>query len=90
MKFSEMMLAGYAKVEGRQTRGTAWRDAYGHPTADTSRARSACVIGAINLGGGGCGFNSALDRAWGVSAVSLNDDGMPWEHIYGMAVAAGL
>lgn len=92
MKFSEAMLKGYEMVGGKQYRG----DYY--PTGDCCSAPTqVCVLGAVNLGdhgdalgAAGWEFSNRFYNAWGVRATSLNDMGMPWEHIYGMAVAAGL
>lgn len=91
MKFSEAMLKGYEMVGGRQCKNVFHR---GNPFDPDS----VCVLGAVSLGdhgnalGGhiGWSFSAAFKCKWGVYPANLNDEGMPWEHIYGMAVAAGL
>jgi hypothetical protein len=88
MKFSEAILKGYEKVNGRQCRGNYARlDRDGNPVAH-------CVIGAMYSGDPGDAHmheRGRFEEAWGFSAMGLNDEErMPWEHIYGMARAAGL
>ena len=92
MKFSEAMLKGYEKVGGKQ-----WHRGY-CPIKDSMRAPTrVCVLGAINLaeygnvsGSSGWNFAKAFYRQWGVLPEELNDEGLHWTEIYGMAVAAGL
>lgn len=94
MKFSEAMLKGFRKVNGHQFFGGYYADRPG------GFPRSVCVLGAANLGAygdpwsypfhTGCGAVDRFANAWGLKPQDLNDEGMPWEHIYGMAVAAGL
>lgn len=85
MKFSEAMLRGFETVDGRQCKGNYVRERNG-------KAYAYCVMGAVYA----VDFTPRMkdkDRfyeVWGYTAMSLNDKGMPWEHIYGMAVAAGL
>lgn len=85
MKFSTAMLRGFEKVEGHQLNNGRIYD-------DIDAPKAACAIGAARLGGypdtsSPLGF---LD-VWNVGVHELNDDEkLPWEHIYGMAVAAGL
>lgn len=83
MKFSEAMLKGFEMVGGKQCRGTytEW-DIYLRPVAH-------CALGAA-IAGGWKGADAGVQRAWGICVAELNDKGMPWEHIYGMAVAADL
>lgn len=88
MKFSEAMLKGFEKVGGRQCRGYMEVRHRGRVTAH-------CAVGAAVRGGmTQCeaeSSNGAMRRAWGPSAIFLNDvERMPWEHIYGMARAVGL
>ena len=88
MKFSNAMLKGFAEVNGKQCKGSYSRGPFGNRTAY-------CAMGAAYAGSGGkTPFpESSLAKffeQWGTTPISLNDDGMPWEHIYGMAVAAGL
>jgi hypothetical protein len=102
MKFSEAVLKGFEKVNGRQCRDTLARDKNGtphYPWDDDPQTKpySVCVNGAINLAetGDAMKFGRLADgvrfhRVWGVSPIELNNAGMSWEHIYGMAVAAGL
>lgn len=83
MKFSEAMLKGFAEVDGRQCTG-----AYSRRDAKGRLAR--CAIGAACAGGWSASTGGFI-AAWGVSVYEANDEeGLPWEHIYGMAVAAGL
>lgn len=94
MTYSEAMLDGFTKVGGKQHKRTY----YGG--ADPSNPASVCVMGAINLSLTGAAYTSdyemrdrfydRFERAWGIPPTELNDEGMPWEHLYGMAVAAGL
>lgn len=86
MKFSEAILKGFEQVNGRQCHGRAseWID--GKPFAYC--CFTAASVGSIE------NLDRALrefKRAWGIGVITLNDDyNMPWEHVYGMAVAAGL
>ena len=99
MKFSEAMLKGYQKVGGRQC-----RDHY-YVGGSNKNPQAVCVNGAISLARCGVAepndisplkhrlqnWDSAFVGAWGIHPQELNDDNkLPWEHIYGMAVAAGL
>ena len=89
MKYSEAMLKGFKKVGGRQCRGDFEK------LDRTGRVRSCCAIGAVRLGSGymaciGGNFADAFRKAWRVDPADLNDEGMNWPDIYGMAVAAGL
>lgn len=102
MKYSEAMLKGFKKVGGRQCKNELSRNERGRVLVDGFAPHSVCVNGAVLLAvegragwgvegervitDGGNGFYSA----WEVDPVDLNNEGMPWEHIYGMAVAAGL
>jgi len=93
MKFSEAILRGFEMVGGKQCKG------YYCPREDDPRKPGAvCVLGARNL----CLTGDATEEpgrftdpdsddfcdAWGIHPSTLNDEGMPWEHIYGMARAA--
>lgn len=95
-KFSDAILCGFKKVGGKQRQ-------FLFCTGDPKRPTACCVRGAANLCEFGSAVpegNAQLERdwsrindfygAWGLSPDSLNDEGMPWEHIYGMARAAGL
>lgn len=98
-KFSDLMLCGFQKVGGRQHFG-----AYCPLTDNPAHPSAVCVRGAANLCDFGQADPGAStdhyerDRArvwafycaWDVNPHELNDEGMEWEHIYGMAVAAGL
>lgn len=97
MKISEAMLKGYKKVGGQQSRGRYFLG------TDERRPTAVCASGAILLGATGkaspddAPINVSLipqydsfTNEWGFHISHLNEDGMPWEHIYGMAVAAGL
>lgn len=93
MKLSEAILKGYMTNGGRQCVGRLVDD-----------KGALCVMGARNVGitGNPCDFGFpfmddviAFAREWGTPIVTLNNneaDGEPFprEHIYGMAVAAGL
>jgi hypothetical protein len=89
--FSAAMLRGFERVEGNQVRGHYVDGGWNNPTG-------CCVMAAVSLGSGGdvrdrdyrWEFANAFRKAWGVFPADLNDNGMPWEHIYGMTVAAGL
>ena len=96
MKFSEAMLKGYEMVGGVECHD-------GYFAGGTPRKPVAlCPLGACNLAvtGNALGTNEFLSmrhpdvkqfrRVWGEHVMDLNEAGMPWEHIYGMAVAAGL
>lgn len=90
MKYSEAMLEGFKKVDGKQCRGLFVKMRNGKVIA-------CCVLGAIYEGRGddttvgARTFEAAFEREWGVSPVELNDKNlMDWRDIYGMAVAAGL
>jgi hypothetical protein len=97
MKASEAMLMGFARTDGRQC-GTTY-----YSGGSMSAPRTVCVLGAINLARCGCAvpaglhsydqqdrFSQTFEKAWGIPPQDLNDAGMPWEHLYGMAVAADL
>lgn len=85
MKYSEAMLQGYSEVGGQSVRGAMFRIKSGKPVG-------ACAMGAVQLGGkDAVKFAGEFIKAWGVSVIDLNDEErLPWEHIYGMARAAGL
>jgi hypothetical protein len=93
-KFSTAILCGFKKVDGRQY----FKDYCDRRHDDPTRPRAVCVLGARNLCVNGNATNTtgmvpqsmAFFDAWGEYPDELNDDGMPWEHIYGMARAAGL
>ena len=98
-KFSSAILCGYEKVGGKQHVG-------GYCRGDPEKPAAVCVLGARNLCRTGSATveegeaqsNAECDRfkrAWGFLPQHLNDgmygaDRLPWEHIYGMARAAGL
>ena len=100
-KFSSAILCGFKKVDGRQHFGD-----YCPEEDDPRYPWSVCVLGARNLCLTGSAKNlgnssdfeadtMAFYKAWGVFPDDLNDGGcampgLPWEHIYGMARAAGL
>lgn len=94
MKASEAILKGYAMNDGRQCIYTR-HDSSGRM----------CVAGAFEMAVDGkpwawghegqwSEFATAFHKQYGISPVDLNNnDGhepFPWEHIYGMARAAGL
>lgn len=89
-KLSAAILCGYKLVDGKQHFGD-------YANKDGS---AVCVLGAVNLCLTGdprkeyvgplAADQDRFRKAWGDWAEDLNDEGMPWEHIYGMAVAAGL
>jgi hypothetical protein len=90
MKYSEAMLKGFEMVGGKQCKDEFYLGSKETPTA-------ICALGAINLGADGNAastyphdFVRRFTEVWGEDPQFLNDGGMPWEHIYGMAVAAGL
>ena len=99
MKFSEAMLKGYQMAGGRQFHGGTYA-----PADDNwNKPSRVCVLGAATLALSGCAGGTGASTfttlgpevrefcaAWGIRPEDLNDEGMPWEHIYGMAVAAGL
>jgi hypothetical protein len=96
-KFSSAILCGFKLVDGRQHIGGYSNHAHGDSLA-------VCVLGAGNLCLTGVprgslesmDFEEAFKKAWGFNPAALNDgrledsEPMPWEHIYGMARAAGL
>lgn len=97
MKPSEAILTGIIATNGRQMT----RVYFGG--ADPCKPNSVCILGALNLGGGGCAvpmgsasyaakndFCDEFLKVWGVEPQQLNDEGMPLDHLYGMTVAAGL
>lgn len=89
MKFSEAMLKGFEKVNGRQAFNGQL----------LAKDGSVCINGAANLAYTGdattwaeetlraCG---AFADVWGEAPDLLNNNGLDWTEIYGMAVAAGL
>lgn len=93
MKFSEAMLKGFEQVGGRQCR-------YVYREGSVTEPRTVCALGAYFLGAYGAAECASLDeqdditgqfkKAWGIFIQEANDMGLPWEHIYGMAVVAGL
>ena len=96
-KFSSAILCGYKKVDGRQHIG-------GYSNHKDGPELAVCVLGAGGLcligRPGSCAasfkFEEQFEQAWGFNPAALNDgrledaSPMPWEHIYGMARAAGL
>jgi hypothetical protein len=89
VKFSEAMLKGFEMVGGRQTKG---QFCIGKP----SSPRAVCVHGAASLAVTGWADDwhylpfERFCQVWGMTPLDANDIGLPWEHIYGMAVAAGV
>ena len=92
LKLSSAILCGFKKVDGKQYFGDFCAGEPHKPSA-------VCVVGAVNLCLTGNARNQSempleefdkFEEAWGERAYKLNDEGMPWEHIYGMAKAAGL
>lgn len=95
MKFSTAMLKGYKKVGGKQC-------AKNYQRGDAVCAHGAAnlaVFGKADLTREPHGIDAfptfseemrAFRNAWDIDVVDLNDEGMPWEHIYGMARAAGV
>lgn len=83
MKYSEAMLKGFEIVGGRQC-----REVYVQ-TNDAGKPVAYCVNGAA-MAVGYSGSTYLFYETWGCLPHVLNDQGMPWEHLYGMAVAAGL
>lgn len=94
MKYSKAMLKGYETNEGRQC---------AHVLRDDSGAM--CVHGAINMGQHGhaeynygdeverdkrLAFMEKFEEVWGDRPHTLNNAGLDWMDIYGMARAAGL
>ena len=91
-KFSSAILCGFKEVGGRQQLGT-----FSDGASDARCPRAVCVLGAISLCLNGDAesmgygdFPQLFADAWGIAPQDLNDEGMPWEHLYGMARAAGL
>lgn len=85
MKYSEAMLKGFEQVNGRQCKEAM------HEINCHGMVVAHCALGAIEAGGReDGGFVAVFYDAWGVAPHHINDEGMPWEHIYGMSVAAGL
>jgi hypothetical protein len=98
MKFSEAMLKGFQAVNGRVCRDCGYRQ------GAVDAPVSVCAIGAAMFGANGYAavrdvyelamqddFTAAFYAEWGVDIRELNDElGLPAEHLYGMAVAAGL
>lgn len=105
MKFSTAILKGYKKIDGRQCVDFYAVDSRGNNSPAIEDVYACCVMGAANLALSGDPHHSDLDfrwrekfeDAWGIDPASLNNnrefcdlEPFPWEHIYGMAVAAGL
>lgn len=99
MKFSKAMLNGFEKVGGKHYRQREAEPGYGAyfpPGDDPMNPSSVCATGAANLGFGraanddGDYEGDSFEQFWGVCVSELSDEGMPWEHIYGMARAVGL
>jgi hypothetical protein len=98
MKFSEAILCGYEKVNGRQHIG-GYSNCAEKPeelALCVLGAGSLCLIGQARMTSDSLAFEEAFEKAWGFNPAALNDgrmegtEPMPWEHIYGMAVAADL
>lgn len=97
-RFSTAILCGFKKVDGRQH--------FGDFSNRDERALAVCVMGAAALCETGDPHTTDHDEAyrcraaeasdifrvvWGLWPTEANDsEQLPWEHIYGMAVAAGL
>lgn len=100
MKFSDAMLKGFEKVNGRVCRNSDYQE------GSSLIPESVCAMGAGFLGMYGRADAACRSRraykiqsdvaekfiaAWGIDIRTLNDmDDMPAEHLYGMTVAAGL
>lgn len=95
-KISDAMLEGFRRVGGSQIKG---RHFQGSPVAPVA----VCASGAVLLGTFGCAEPDTTDahyellptfvhfqHEYGITISDLNDAGVPWEDIYGMAVAAGI
>jgi hypothetical protein len=90
MKYSEAMLKGFEKVEGRQCKDALYEG------DSPRRPVSVCVNGAVALGMSGSAWNvptrwsRKFEEAWGERPLMLNNAGLDWTELYGMARAAGL
>jgi hypothetical protein len=95
-KFSDAMLKGFAATNGKQCKDELF-------LGDPRKPSRVCVNGAVCFGLTGTAnfwVGSAGDElirwsrsfavAYGAAPHELNNEGMPWEHLYGMARAAGL
>lgn len=103
MKYSAAILKGFKAVDGRQCKNELARDERGRPAQGATHPHSVCVQGAALLATVGRadwdygpadnlvdGASDRFETVWGIHPVDLNNGGMPWEHIYGMAKAVGL
>jgi hypothetical protein len=86
------MLMGFEHFRGRQAFGASYTDGFERVNPD--EATHACVMGAAIFAEPGAdvgAWNAAFAKVWGDYPACFNDDEkLPWEHIYGMAKAAGL
>lgn len=96
MKFSEAVIKGYCdpRIEGRQ-----WIKNFADDEVNPTQV---CCLGAANIALTGTPFvNNQLlpqwvlwrDQFWnrvGVNPADLNDEGMDWRDIVGIAIAEGL
>jgi hypothetical protein len=92
VRLSEAILEGFKKVNGKQCKGVYYRGSFDVP-------RAVCASGAVNLATLGHAYTSgrqsrrirsqinAFHRAYGTNLVVLNDSGVDWRDIYGMAKA---
>lgn len=102
MKYSAAMLNGYKLIGGKGQVDHHWRtkdgDRYSSgPTPSPNGITAACVNGAALIGARVEAWSAPHERwmaefekKWGIQPQQLNNEGLPWEHIYGMARAAGL
>lgn len=95
MKFSEAMIKGYShpRIQGRQCRRAYGRTKHRSPLdyTEMGAAASCCAAGAVLVGGGNLkAFELEFEAAVGVCATSLNDAGIDWRDIAGIAMAEGL
>jgi len=94
MKFSEAVIKGYSdpRIQGRQCVKSLYRSKDGRHSDRPVGGGSACVVGAAILGSRsdyGCDTMGLWERT-GVDAVEMNNEGMDWRDIVGIAIAEGL
>lgn len=98
MKFSDAVIKSYTDPElpRAQIRGAYIQLATGVMTnwyegAKPKQVIGCCVAGACAIGGSDLKkFENEFDAAVGVKIMSLNDEGMDWRDIVGIAIAEGL
>ena len=97
---SKAVIKGYSdeRIQGRQCKRNYFQDSEGNWVFLGPNTYQCCVLGAaaIGLGMGGdpaeavAGLRLAFEKKVGIDPADLNNEGMDWRDIVGIAIAEGL